>query len=115
MRGAATDRRQQLSAYAKAVDTLEGHFERVDYVVELAEWTLAHALPKRLRSATSAFASSSGCMAAAEAARAQSIRGVTPFSAAASASTPAASAAHAVRHGGPALPDRRDVGVGGSR
>ena len=44
---AATDRRQQLSAYSKAVDTLEGHFERVDYVVELAEWLLAHQLPKR--------------------------------------------------------------------
>ena len=32
---AASDRRQTLSAYAKAVDTLEGHFERVDYVVEV--------------------------------------------------------------------------------
>ena len=44
---AATDRRQQLSAFSKAIDTPEGHFERVDYVVELAEWLLAHQSPKR--------------------------------------------------------------------
>merc|ERR1740138_754202 len=44
---ASTDPGAQLSAYVKALDTLEGRFERLDYVIELSEWYMVNAMPKQ--------------------------------------------------------------------
>ncbi|KAJ1461834.1 hypothetical protein M885DRAFT_506981, partial [Pelagophyceae sp. CCMP2097] len=40
---AAADPKQQLAAYQKALDAVAGRFERVEYLVELAEWLVAQA------------------------------------------------------------------------
>lgn len=41
----STDRLQQCSAYEKCLDAAKGHFERVEYLVEAAEWMLQNEAP----------------------------------------------------------------------